>query len=301
MQPLVSVIIPNYNHAPYLRERIDSVLQQTYPNVEVILLDDCSADNSREIIESYREHPRVAHIVMGESNSGSTFVQWQKGFDLAQGEYIWIAESDDRATPDFLDKLVGKATAHGAVLAFCRSTFIDSQGEVLPQYHWDSPRYYKNGGVYDGRQYAHDCLLYNNKLYNASMIVFRKDALRHVSPDYRRFRYCGDWYFWFDVCCQGTIVEVPEALNFFRQHPQKVSVTSEAAGLQFEEGAQCQMHFIHALHLSSLERRCLRGRMTKRLLKSNPAKKNALIAAFPALYAASWVDRLMYACRKVRG
>lgn len=95
----VSVIIPNYCHARFLNRRIDSVLNQTYGDFEVIILDDCSSDNSRDIIETYRHHPRVSHIVYNEKNSGSTFIQWDKGFELAQGEYIWIAESDDEAAP----------------------------------------------------------------------------------------------------------------------------------------------------------------------------------------------------------
>ncbi|MFM7595916.1 MAG: glycosyltransferase family 2 protein [Flavobacteriales bacterium] len=97
---LVSVIIPNYNHAPFLKERIDSVLNQSYSHVEVILLDDCSSDNSREIIEEYRRNEKVKHIVYNQKNSGNTFIQWQKGVELALGEWVWIAESDDRAHPD---------------------------------------------------------------------------------------------------------------------------------------------------------------------------------------------------------
>lgn len=71
--PLVSIIIPNYNHAPFLKERIDSVLNQTYDNFEVIILDDKSTDNSKEVIEVYRSHPRISQIVYNEENSGSTF------------------------------------------------------------------------------------------------------------------------------------------------------------------------------------------------------------------------------------
>lgn len=93
--PLITVIIPNFNHAKYLRERIDSVLNQTYNNIEVFLLDDCSNDNSKEILMSYESSPLVKGILLNEENSGSTFRQWQKGFELAHGEYIWIAESDD--------------------------------------------------------------------------------------------------------------------------------------------------------------------------------------------------------------
>ena len=66
MSPLVSVIIPSYNHEKFLKERIDSVLNQTFQDFELIILDDLSPDNSREIIESYRAHPKVSHIIFNE-------------------------------------------------------------------------------------------------------------------------------------------------------------------------------------------------------------------------------------------
>ena len=106
--PLVSVIIPNYNHALYLDERIQSVLNQSYGRFEVIILDDLSKDNSREVMEKYRDHPHVSHIVYNTENSGSTFKQWAKGFALAKGELIWIAESDDSCSPELLQKLVAE-------------------------------------------------------------------------------------------------------------------------------------------------------------------------------------------------
>ena len=101
MKPSVSVIIPNYNHARYLRERIDSVLNQRFQDYEIILLDDNSTDESPTIIQSYASAPHVTHIEINEQNSGSPFAQWDKGISLAAGEFIWIAESDDVA--DTLD------------------------------------------------------------------------------------------------------------------------------------------------------------------------------------------------------
>ena len=68
MKPLISVIIPNFNHAPYLKQRIDSVLSQTYDNLEVILLDDCSRDNSGEILSSYKNNHKVKKIIINENN-----------------------------------------------------------------------------------------------------------------------------------------------------------------------------------------------------------------------------------------
>ena len=103
---MVSVIVPNYCHAPYLRERIDSILNQTYQDFELILLDDCSTDNSREVLESYRNREHVSHILINEQNTGNTFLQWEKGLLLTKGEYVWIAESDDVAEPRFLETLL---------------------------------------------------------------------------------------------------------------------------------------------------------------------------------------------------
>src|SRR5437868_456309 len=93
-KPIVSVVVPNYNHARFLRKRIDSVLGQTYQDFELILMDDCSTDESRSIIEEYAREARI-RIELNEENSGSTFKQWNKGVRLARGEYVWIAESDD--------------------------------------------------------------------------------------------------------------------------------------------------------------------------------------------------------------
>src|SRR5215469_12732659 len=102
--PTVSVIVPNYNHARYLRQRIESVLGQKYQDFEVILLDDCSTDNSREILESYRNDPKV-RVVFNATNSGNVFKQWNKGVRMAGGRYVWIAESDDYADAGFLSRL----------------------------------------------------------------------------------------------------------------------------------------------------------------------------------------------------
>lgn len=104
--PLITVIVPNYNHAPYLKQRIDSILSQSFQDFELILLDDCSTDNSRNVLSMYANNEHVSHIVFNEQNSGSTFKQWEKGIQLSKGEFIWIAESDDYASPNFLQSIV---------------------------------------------------------------------------------------------------------------------------------------------------------------------------------------------------
>jgi glycosyltransferase involved in cell wall biosynthesis len=119
--PTVSVIIPNFNHARFLEQRIDSVLNQTFQDFELILLDDCSTDESRSIISKYTNDPRV-RIEFNEINSGSTFKQWNKGVRLASAKYVWIAESDDWADERLLERLVAVLESDPAVtFAYCQS------------------------------------------------------------------------------------------------------------------------------------------------------------------------------------
>src|ERR1019366_3980250 len=119
--PKVSIVVPNYNHARFLRRRVESVLRQTFQDFEVILLDDGSTDDSESILSQYGGDPRV-RIEFNEVNSGSPFKQWNKGVGLARGEYVWIAESDDYADERLLEKLAARLDAGPRVaFAYCRS------------------------------------------------------------------------------------------------------------------------------------------------------------------------------------
>jgi glycosyltransferase involved in cell wall biosynthesis len=126
--PVVSVIVPNYNHARFLSQRLDSILAQTFKDYELIVLDDASTDNSREVIERYAaKHPM--RLVFNERNSGSPFAQWQKGAALATGKYLWIAESDDFADPNLLQTLISMLDQNPNVgLAYCQSRRVNAEG-----------------------------------------------------------------------------------------------------------------------------------------------------------------------------
>ena len=309
---LVSVIIPGYNHAPYLRERIESVLNQEYPDLEVILLDDCSTDNSAEIMQAYASgkyscNGREVRFVPNESNSGNTFKQWAKGISLAKGEYIWIAESDDVAEPSFLRECVARLLANpNAVAAFSWSDMIGPDSKVL-DYSWDETWRYKAPGVYEGEEFCLHRMVYKNLMYNASMIVFRKKYYEKVSPRYMQFRHSGDWLFWFEICMQGEVCEVPQKLNKFRQHSQKVSNDSRTSGMDFEEMAEIQTIISNTLNLCSYNRKCLKGRQTKRIEKalrhrSTPsfvANLKTLKEKYPNIYGGNSFDKVLYTIDKV--
>lgn len=225
-EPKVSVIVPNYNHATYLAERLGSVLGQTYTNVEVIILDDCSTDNSREIIERYRANEKVAHIVYNSTNSGSTFRQWQKGIAYATGEFIWIAESDDYCELNFLEILVnGMINQPSCSIAFAQSVCVDKDKNIL----WETP-YNLNSQYLHGREFIQKYMLYNNTIVNASMAIFKKDSYLTLSHDFTQFRYCGDWLFWIELARAGDVYISRERLNYFRKHDADVTGYFLASG-----------------------------------------------------------------------
>ena len=130
----VSVIVPNYNHGRYLKQRVDSILDQSFQDFELILLDDASSDNSRDVLESYRSNVHVSHIVYNEKNGGTPFKQWDKGIELAKGEWIWIAESDDFADKFFLESLMEIAKDYPNVgFAFSSTYFVNGEGVIIGQ------------------------------------------------------------------------------------------------------------------------------------------------------------------------
>ena len=125
----VSVIVPNFNHAPYLEERLRSIFRQTYPPHEVLFLDDASSDESVEVARRLAsDSPVPFRLVLNESNSGSTFRQWLKGIDLAEGDLVWIAESDDTCRPEMLERLVPEFLDPEVTLAYCQSAIIGPDG-----------------------------------------------------------------------------------------------------------------------------------------------------------------------------
>lgn len=217
--PLVSVLIPNYCHASYLNERIDSVLAQTYQNFEVIIMDDCSTDNSHEVIEQYRNHPRVREIVYNEINSGSTFNQWDKGITMAGGELIWIAESDDSCRPELLERLVEQfEQTEDLAVAYVQSVLINTYGEVIKM-----PVEKGNPIIYDGRYFIRTHLLYGTCIINASMAIFSREKSLSIDRCFKQFKSVGDWMFWVLMAETGKVAEVREPLNYFRRHEGTVT------------------------------------------------------------------------------
>lgn len=224
--PLVSVIIPNFNHAQYLNRRIKSVLSQTYSNFEVILLDDFSNDNSGAIIESYRSDQRFSHIIYNEVNSGNTFLQWSKGISLSKGEYVWIAESDDWCEPSFLENIIfGMLQNKNCVVGYCQSYYVKGENEII----WQSSHTSLSEFI-GGTEFISKYMMSNTAIYNASMAVWKKDTFEKISDGFLQFKLCGDWLFWIELCRYGDVFISGKLLNYFRKHDGSASESGIKSG-----------------------------------------------------------------------
>ncbi|WP_299701027.1 glycosyltransferase [uncultured Pontibacter sp.] len=224
---LISVIIPNYNHAAFLPQRLESVMNQTFDDFEVIILDDCSTDHSREILDTYKSHSKISHVVYNEKNSGSTFKQWNKGVQLAQGEWIWIAESDDKAELNFLEVLAKEIRANDRVgIAYTQSLKMNSKDEVTGSWlEWTedlNPNLFKTDFVMKGIDYTEQFLIHKNTIPNASALLFKKEIFVEVGGADETIRNCSDWELWLKFLLVSDVLYVSQPLNYFRYHEQSV-------------------------------------------------------------------------------
>lgn len=259
--PFVSVIIPNYNHSSFLKQRIDSVINQTFADFELIILDDCSTDNSKEIIEGYRGHNQISHIIYNETNSGNTFKQWQKGIDLAKGDWIWIAESDDFADIDYLKSCIENIEGTSS-LVFTRSIIIDENGNLSSYLGCDYFPNSKYFNEFDTLSLHPDRIafltqeMYNfNHIVNASSVIFKKSKAPDLTSFMSRFKLCGDWMFWIKLIENGDLVYIDKGLNYFRSHSSTVRNNSQNQLFAFFENAEITNYIYSKLGNSTLKKK----------------------------------------------
>ncbi len=239
--PLVSVIVPNYNHARFLPLRLGSILGQTCRDFEVIVLDDASTDGSREEIARHLGDPRVRFHPNG-TNSGSPSVQWNRGVALARAPLVWIAESDDYAAPEFLAAMTDLlARTPGACLACCQSWTVDADGTVTGDASaWmddvDPGRWLADYTA-PGRDECARHLLWKNTIPNASAVLFRREAYLRAGGAPVGMRLSGDWLTWVRMLLLGDFAFTARKLNFFRQHPGAVRATTDQRRISMERWA----------------------------------------------------------------
>lgn len=248
--PKVSILVPNYNYARFLDQRLGSIERQTYRDFEVILLDDASTDDSVRILKRFaREHD--CQLVCNEHNSGNAFKQWNKGLKLATGQYVWIAEADDYADERFLETLVGRLEQSPECgLAYCNSSAVDASGHIIDlvrptMYDADLTRWQRDF-VGSGREECIRYLIRENTIQNASAVVFKRELCNVVGVADESLKLAADWKFWAALLCVSDLAFVAEPLNYFRTHGSSVRAKTRS-WTQVTEGLEVMKYIVDKL------------------------------------------------------
>ena len=232
----ISVVIPNYNYEQFLYQRLYSILNQKIKVSEIIILDDCSTDNSRliidEIVKKLNKYINIKSVY-NETNSGSAFKQWRKGFEIANGEYIWIAEADDYCNCNFLKEIVKPIKKDkDVVISYSDTAFINKDGmmilrtikpeiDIMKTGHWDT------NFINDGKNEIKNYSFLNCTIANVSSVLFKKNNYSKYFEESGKFKQAGDWLFYVNVMSQGKIAFCNKALNYYRVHGNNVTSTTK--------------------------------------------------------------------------
>jgi hypothetical protein len=261
--PEISVAIPNYNYALHMPKRLSSVFLQSQPIKEILVLDDCSTDDSLSVIPLVAaEWGRLIRLLPNQTNSGSVFKQWRKAAETAAGEFLWIAEADDLSSPKFLTAVIGLMRHDPTVqFAFCDSDAIDGEGVPLwPSYKnyyaTVAPNALSRTEVFEAEDFVQRFLAVKNLILNVSAVVWRREALlqamRECEEDLKAYKMAGDWRLYLQALSgKGSRVGYcAEPLNTHRRHAQSVTHALHADKHVAEIGA-CHAIAASAYHLNS--------------------------------------------------
>lgn len=230
----ISVIVPNYNYERFMFQRLYSILSQEIKLNEIIILDDCSTDNSRQLIdEIVNQLDKYINVrkEYNKKNSGSAFKQWKKGFELAKSDYIWIAEADDYCNEKLLTNLVKPIEKDPSIMiSYADTAFIDVFGNIIlksikPEIdiqnsdHWDHS--YVNDGMSEIRDYSY----LNCTIANVSSALIKNGDYSNYLQKSGEYKQAGDWLFYVNVMSQGKIAYNSKVLNYYRVHGNNVSST----------------------------------------------------------------------------
>jgi glycosyltransferase involved in cell wall biosynthesis len=221
--PKVSVCIPTYNHAHFLSDAIDSVLSQSFTNYELIVVDNCSTDNTREIVTRYLKIDDRVKYFHNETNVGLVG-NLNRCLAHASGEYVKILCADDLIRATCIGKEVKMLDDNpSVVLVSCARQVTEKN--LSPTF---TVSYSNQSELLTGKEVIRRCFLEGNLIGEPTAVLFRKkDAMRGFSFKYRQQ---SDLEMWFHLLEKGDFAFIPEALCIFRQHEGQGSVVNLKLG-----------------------------------------------------------------------
>lgn len=214
-QPLVSISIPAYNSAATIEKTMESVLNQTYTNLEINVIDDQSKDDTLEILQRIQKACQEKgdgriRIYENEQNLGMTG-NWNKCLQVAKGDFVKLICADDLLTPDAIEKEVAAMIAHPSVIMVESDTrLVDLNGKTTGKFSR-----YRKSGVVDGRKVARTSIIWNNFFGAPVNNLIRKSVLERIGYFDPDFTYILDFEMWMRIACEGDVYIIHEKLNSF--------------------------------------------------------------------------------------
>lgn len=206
---LVSVCIPMYNNENVIERTLQSILNQTYKNIEIIIVDDCSKDQSVEKVKNF-DDSRI-HLFLNNENLGMSG-NWNKCVSLANGKYIKFICADDILEADCLEKEYTYINQNDQiVMTINDSKLINTKDKAVGIF----PRYHKKG-IMDGKKLARKALIISNFFGMPSAVMFRKNIFEQVGGFDSAYHYILDYDLWIRIAGMGMVYVMPECLNQFR-------------------------------------------------------------------------------------
>ncbi len=243
----VSVIVPNYNYKKYIKKRLASIVKQSYPIYELIILDDASTDGAdlvieKEISKIKEKYPKLKiRYEKNKKNSGKAIKQWIKGIKMAKGDYVWIAETDDLSKKNFLKNVMRGFDDKDVVISYTESKAINGRGLMLApnmRFSRDKERtgHYRKNYIKNGEDEIKEILAIRCSIPNVSAVVFKKsDKLIKIMEKAASFSQVGDWYIYLELLAKGKIAYFRKPLNIFRIHKGSVTRNSHKDRTHFDE------------------------------------------------------------------
>lgn len=220
-KPLVSIVFTSYNHKEYLKQALDSLVNQTYPNLEIIIVDDCSTDGSQEILKEYAHFPNI-DLKLQTQNSGSYVKASNFGASFAKGEYILFAQCDDFAEADQVEVLLQVFENNPSVgVVFSKSNLVDENGAVFANDFTGREKSFKKAvkenGLIKGSKMK-EFLSFSCVIPNLSAALIKHDLFKEINGLSDKYLVVADWEFWLDLTEKTDFYYVLRPLNYFRQH-----------------------------------------------------------------------------------
>lgn len=223
--PLVSVAMASYNHERFLPEAIEAILNQTYRDIELIIVDDASKDSSVEIIRSYQKKDSRIRTIFHEKNKGiaKTF---NDGIDAASGKFVAKTGSDDVWVEDKIEKQLEVLKNNENLVVYSACSVIDAESNPVcePCGKKQSRRKRKKSGKIFRE-------LLGGNFICAGSIIFKKENVRDIRFD-EQFRYVNDYKFALDLARKYEYHFIPQPLVKYRVHGNNITLKDNAGWLE---------------------------------------------------------------------